>query len=441
MALTAGVECRAPGYGVLVRVVGFQLHCPPNSTIYNKRGFVAVFYKEWFYLARRVLTGKMLSKPQPKPMTFIGAGASLQLSRAIAQFGIRELLVVTDKPLRELGVLDATLESLDRCGVNTHVYDGVLPDPTAKVVNDGVAMLQAQRCEAVLAIGGGSSIDCAKVVALAAANAVTAQDCVGFAQCKQPPLPFFAIPTTAGTGSEGTCIAVISDDETHEKGGVIDPAIIPRAAALDPTLMAGLPAHITAATGMDALTHAIESYIGVFGDDQTNQYGLAAAKLIFENLPTACKDGENLEAREAMALASYYGGLAITQALVGYVHAISHNLGALYGIPHGLGNAMVLPHVLELLKEDAAPAMAEIAVHCGFGSADEPKLALSQKLVDKVWEMNRELDIPAHHEAIKTEDLEHLVDLAMDEGYSYPTPRYFSREECRGVLARLQAAA
>jgi alcohol dehydrogenase class IV len=255
---------------------------------------VPAFYKRWFYRTKLALIGQMLNKPQPKPVTFVGPGSSAQLSKAIAQFGIRKLLVVTDKPLRELGVLDQALAALATHGVSTQIYDGVLPDPTAQVVNDGLAMLEQHACEAVLAFGGGSSIDCAKVIALAAANASAAEDCVGANKCKMPALPFFAIPTTAGTGSEATCIAVISDNETHDKSAVIDPSMIPRAAALDPGVMLGLPAHITAATGMDALTHAIESYIGTFGNEETDFYGLASAKLVFKYLPSACSDGANL---------------------------------------------------------------------------------------------------------------------------------------------------
>lgn len=373
-------------------------------------------------------------------MTLLGRDSALQLSRVIGQFGVRNLLIVTDKPLRELGVLDPTLAALDSNGVGTRIYDGVLPDPTVKLVNDGVAMLKTHGCEAVLAFGGGSSIDCAKVIALASANDCGAEDCVGVNKCKLPALPFFAIPTTAGTGSESTCIAVISDNVTHEKSGIIDPSIIPKAAALDPAVTQGLPAHITAATGMDALTHAIESYIGTFGNEETDFFGLACAKLVFEYLPSACSDGSNLKAREAMSLASYYGGLAITQALVGYVHAISHNLGARYGIPHGLGNAIVLPHVLELLKEDAASKMADLAVHAGIGTSGEPESVLAQKLVDRVWQLNRQIGIPETSDLIKAEDIDELVDVSLAEGSAYPTPRFFGRDECRALIERIRAA-
>lgn len=398
------------------------------------------FYKELFYKARLSLMGKMITKPQPKPLLYLGANSSKALCRTISQLGAKKILIVTDKPLVELGLLTETLDALSEYSVQAQVYDGVLPDPTRKVVNEGIAMLHANACDSVLAFGGGSSIDAAKVIALAAANHCQAQDCEGVGKCKLPALPFFAIPTTAGTGSEATFIAVISDDDTHQKGAVIDPSIIPKAAALDPIIMQGLPSHITAATGMDALTHAIESYIGIWETDETNYYGLASSKLIFDNLATACNNPGDLAAREAMALASFYGGMAITNALVGYVHAISHNLGARYAIPHGLGNAMVLPHVLERLKAVSAKKLGEIAVNAGLGNKGEPDSLLAQKVIDKVWALNDEIGIPRTTDAIKEEDIEGLIDAALAEGSTYPTPRFFEREECREILQSLRAS-
>ena len=398
------------------------------------------FYKEWLYKAKRSLTAKVITKPQPKALAFTGADSVKDLCRTISQFGVQKVLIVTDKPLVELGALDSTLASLTDNGVAHEIYDGVLPDPTQKVVDDGIAALKQAQCDAVMAFGGGSSIDAAKVIALAAANDCKAEDCLGLKQCKLPALPFFAVPTTAGTGSEATMIAVISDNETHEKNGVIDPALIPRATALDPLIMKGLPPHITAATGMDALTHAIEAYIGVWEMPETRYYSMSAIKLIFDNLPEAVANGDNLDAREAMAMASYYGGLAITNALVGYVHAVSHNLGAKYGVPHGLGNAMVLPHVLELMKGAAAEKMADIAIHAGLGDASEGHAVLADKLVAKVRELNATIGIPETTDVIQEGDIKDLVDAALQEGSGYPTPRYLERDECEALVRGLMAA-
>lgn len=395
--------------------------------------------KKPFYRARQALMSKVMLKPQPKPLLFTGEGAAQRLASTIGQFGIKKILLVTDKPLRDLGVLDPTITALTQAGVASAVYDGVQPDPTVSVVNGGLAAYRDNQCDAVLAFGGGSSIDAAKVIALAAGNNCQAQDCLGIGKAKAPAVPFFAVPTTAGTGSEATFIAVISDDETHAKGPVIGTSLIPIAAALDAAVMRGLPPHITAATGMDALTHAIESYIGRWETQETNFYGLAATKLIFENLPTACSNGQDMAAREAMALASFYGGLAITNALVGYVHAVSHNLGAKYGVPHGLGNAMVLPHVLELLADVSQKKLAELAVHAGLGDATETDAALTRKLIDRVWALNEEIGIPRTTDVIKAQDVDGLVDAMITEGASYPVPRFFSREEIRGILKAIGA--
>lgn len=401
---------------------------------------MTALHKKLAYRARQGLMGLFVTRPQPKPLLFVGPGSAVRMGQSIAQFGIERVLVVTDGPLVELGLMDATLEALEQAGVTYSVYAGVLPDPTAQVVDGGIEQLRREGCQAVLAFGGGSSIDSAKVIALGAANDRAAADCAGARKCKLPALPVFAVPTTAGTGSEGTFVAVISDNDTHEKSGVVDPSIIPKAAALDPELMRGLPAHITAATGMDALTHAIESYIGRWQTPDTDYYGLAACKLIFANLPRACADGNDLQAREAMALASYYGGLAITNALVGYVHAISHNLGAKYGVPHGLGNAMVLPPVLELLQESAESKLAEIARHCDLAPQGSTEAAAARALIDRVWALNDEIGIPRTTEVIRTEDVDELVELALAEGGTYPSPRFLSAAECRGVITGLMQA-
>lgn len=391
------------------------------------------------YRARQALVGRILAKPQPKPMTFVGPGAVAQLCTAIARFGLRRVLIVTDKPLRDLGVLDPAIATLQAHGVTPVVYDGVLPDPTQQVVDDGLDVYRGNHCDCVLAFGGGSSIDAAKVIALAAANDCSAAECVGFAKCDKPTVPLFAVPSTSGTGSEATFIAVISDNETHAKGGVFDPSLIPRAAALDPEISRGLPAHITAATGMDALTHAIESYIGRWSSPDTDSYGLAACKLIFDYLPRACADGNDMEAREAMSLASFYGGLAITNALVGYVHAISHNLGAKYGVPHGLGNALALPHVLACLEGDATARLADIAVHCGMGERGEGDAVLARRLIERVQQLNDDIGIPRTTDTIQAGDIDELVAAAVAEGGTYPCPRFLSAAEVRGIIEAIRA--
>ena len=395
-------------------------------------------FKIMLYRLRSALTHKVL-KPhaQPKPITYIGAGSVQQLCEAIGHFGLKKIFMVTDKPLVELGLIDGAVRALKDNGVEVVIYDGVLPDPTFKLINEGLGQLQQSRCDGVLAFGGGSSMDAAKIMALAAANNATPQDLVGFGKAKLPSLPLFAIPTTAGTGSEVTIAAVPSDDVTHAKQPIADNKLVPVACALDPTIMTGLPPHITSATGMDALTHAIESYIGNWGTPETERLGSAAVKLIFQHLPTAYEDGENLASREAMAVASYYAGLAFSQAMVGFVHAISHQLGAHYSIPHGLANAVVLPYVLEFSKADAQQKMAELVVSAGLGETAEGETALAQKLIDKVVELNERVGIPRGFEQIKREDIADIATAACAEGNGYPVPKYMDIEQCTNIITGL----
>lgn len=398
------------------------------------------FYKVWGYKALLSVKKRILMTPQPRPVVYVGHDAALQLCATIAQFAHKNVLVVTDKPLLELGVLSGILATLQKHGVTTTIYDGVLPDPTVKVVDDGIAMLRQHRCDGVLACGGGSSIDAAKVIALAGANGLSALECVGLKVAKLPSIPLYAVPTTAGTGSEVTLAAVISDNVTHQKLIVADPRIIPTAAALDPGIMRGLPPHITAATGMDALTHAIESYINRWDTDECLHYGRAATRLILNNLPQACANGHDLAAREAMALASYYAGLAFTTCLVGYVHAVSHQLGQFYGVPHGLGNAMVLPHVLELLKDAAKTRLAELAVDNTLGVATEGEAVLAQKMIDRIWALNAQIGIPRTTDLILEKDIDDIVAGALKEGSGYPVPRFIEREECVALVRNLRTS-
>lgn len=397
------------------------------------------FYKTLTYKGLLVLKKMIVGGAQPRPVLFAGDNALEQLCEAVAQYGVKNVLIVTDKPLVELGLVGRVEDALAQHNVALTVYDEVLPDPTVSVVNNGLARLREGQCEAVLGFGGGSSLDAAKVIALAGANGFGAQDCVGLNKGKRAPLPLFAVPTTAGTGSECTIAAVVSDDISHEKQIVANRSIVPLMAALDASVMQGLPPHITAATGMDALTHAVESYINTWSTDETLALGRAATKMIFENLERACQQGDDMAARRAMALASYYAGLAFTSSLVGYVHAIAHQLGAHYGIPHGLANAMVLPHVLELFKHDASKALAELAVHCDMGEPGMSEQALVERFIDRVRVLNEAVGIPSTTDKIQRQDIAAIVDAAMKEGSGYPVPRFIERHECESVVRKLMA--
>lgn len=375
--------------------------------------------------------------PQSKPMLLLGSDSSRRLCGTIAQSGFRKVLIVTDKPLVELGLIAPICAELQKLGVDSVIFDGVEPDPSDTVVIAGTAMARQTGCDAVLAVGGGSSIDSAKIISIKT-NSDT-DPLQSQRPIMKPGLALFAVPTTAGTGSEVTFGAVITDSTTHAKQGLAGPGLIPIAAALDPLLMQKLPPHITAATGMDALTHAIEAYIGTWKTNDTDRFAPAAARLIFNNLPQAYNNGDDLQAREAMAIASTYAGFAINSTFVGYTHAIAHQLGQ-YGVPHGLANAVLLPHVLEISKDAAAKRMAHLARFAGLGSDGESDQILSQKLIDRVIELNRLLGIPEQLEQIKTADFPLLIQAALKEGSTLPVPVYLDASECESILNKITIA-
>jgi alcohol dehydrogenase len=324
-------------------------------------------------------------------------------------------------------------------GVDVAYYDGVLPDPTYDQVAEGAAILRVHGSVVVLAVGGGSSMDAAKIIAATATSDDNPQDWVGFGKVKHDVLKLYAIPTTSGTGSEATMGAVISDSQTHEKGVISGATLLPAGTALDADLILGLPPHITAATGMDALTHGIEAYISVWDRGSRLEDAQVAVKLIFGNLEKAYTDGSNRDAREAMAIGSYYAGMAINQVNVGNVHAIAHQLGGKYGIPHGLANAMVLPHVLDFCRDEAGPRLAELARLVGIGADGDSEQQLAHAFIQAVRDLRTAVGIPDKTNKIQRADYDYLTDLALAEGLQYPSPKLLDRAAVQGVLAAIAA--
>jgi alcohol dehydrogenase class IV len=385
---------------------------------------------------------KVVSKLMPDriPLTLLGPGCSTDLCAWIAQVGVGKLLVVTDAMLVKLGIVGTITDALDKNGVRWCIYDEVDPDPTFDHAEAGLAMVRREGCDAILALGGGSPMDAAKVIAAAATNHKPMRKLVGLFKVRKTPLPLFAIPTTAGTGSEATLAAVLADPITHVKQFVVDPKLLPLMAALDPLLMVGLPPPVTAATGMDALTHAVESYLAVTSTPQTERYASAAIKLVFANLPRAYSEGSNIEARKGMAMASYYGGIAFTRTSVGYVHAIAHTLGAYYGTPHGLANAIVLPHVLEFSAVTAGKRLAEMARMLGIGATGDAASDEARAFIDAVRDLMGRVGIPATLEALKPKDIASIAKQAVAEAYmNYPVPRYMTQAECAELVGRMLA--
>jgi len=262
------------------------------------------------------------------------------------------------------------------------------------------------------------------------------RELVGYFKGRHGPAPIYAVPTTAGTGSEVTVAAIISDPDAGTKMMVADSRLVPEMAALDPTLMTGLPPAVTAATGMDALTHAIEAYISQWANDTTDRWALAAVGMIWEHLPRAWRDGADLASRERMALASTYAGLAFTRANVGNVHAIAHQLGGRYHVPHGLANAIMLPPVLRFSLPDAAPRLARLARHVGIAGRGD--LVLARRFVDAVQALGDGLQIPRTLAALREEDLDALAAAACHEAdFNYPVPRRMTPADCVALLRQV----
>jgi alcohol dehydrogenase len=396
--------------------------------------------KKGLYRAQqRVMKVAATVIPFPVPVLLTGAGSVRKLAENISIRGLKKVLIVTDKILMDLKLPQGLLDSLEEYGVDYTVYDKVQPNPTIENVEDGKIEYRANKCDGIIAFGGGSSMDCAKIIGARVSNPyLSVRRMKGMFRVFLPIPPFFCVPTTAGTGSETTVAAVITDAKTHEKFAINDLKLIPKIAVLDPELMVGLPPHITSTTGMDALTHAVEAYIGLNGNKFTDENAERAVKLIFENLEEAYRNGKNLDARNNMALASYYAGAAFTRAYVGYVHAIAHNMGGLYGVPHGLANAVILPYILEFCRKDAEKKLADLAIAGGIGKKKDSEETLSHKFIEKVKTMNANMKIPTFIKELKEKDIPLIAKRALDEAHpDYPVPTIMTLQECEEIVRKL----
>lgn len=395
--------------------------------------------KAWCRIYQGVFRVAMQFMDWSEPRLLEGAGSVLKLPEFIKSKGVTRVLVVTDQGLMKLHLLDPLFDKLKQAGVDYFIYDGVQPNPTIPNIEAARQVYLENECQGVIAFGGGSPMDCAKA---AAARIVrpnkTVRQMRGQLKVMKKLPPFFAVPTTAGTGSETTVAAVVTDPETHEKNAINDPCLRPKYAVLDPELTVGLPQHITSTTGIDALTHAVEAYIGRSNTKDTIRQAETAVKLIFENLETCYQDGHNLEARANMLKASFYAGMAFTRAYVGYVHAIAHNLGGLYGVPHGLANAVILPYVLEYYGDAAAVPLAKLADLVGLAGRNESEKASA--FIEAIKTMNRNMNIPDHFDMIQEKDIPVLVQRALKEGNPlYPVPKIMNAADCEAVIRRLMA--
>lgn len=359
-----------------------------------------------------------------KPELVVGEGAVEQVPVVVKEKGWGKPLIVTSRDLISLKLLDTLFAKLEAENISYTVFDDVLPNPTIAVVEEGLKKYKENNCTCLIAFGGGSPIDCAKAIGARVARPnkpISKMKGVLKIIKKLPPL--LAVPTTAGTGSEVTLATVITDEKTHDKYPINDPALVPQYAFLDSALTVGLPKGITATTGMDALTHAVEAYIGKSNTKETRSMAIKTVQLVHENLQTAFKEGSNLKARENMLLAAHYGGIAFTRAYVGYVHAIAHSLGGMYGLPHGLANAIILPYILEYFGNCAHKRLAELADSIGIVGISEQEKA--ERFIQWIKDMNKSMGIPATIPEIKDQDIETMAKRALKEANPlYPVPKF-----------------
>ncbi len=368
-----------------------------------------------------------------------GPGKIRELGTFLREKKINDVLVVTGTGMVRRGQVQPMLEGFQQAGIRYHVIAFEHPDPTSLDVEQGFAAYREQNCRAIAALGGGSRIDCAKAIAAKAAHpGKSVAQLQGLMKVHKPIVPFVAIPTTAGAGSETTVAAVITDAQTHRKAAINDPFLIPRYAVLDPELTVDLPPYTTATTGMDALAHAVEAYTNhTYNTQLEDRLAKEAVRLIHDNLLTAYTHGDDLQARQNMQRGAFYAGRAFTRGCVGYVHAIGHTLGGLYGVSHGLAMAVLLPHVMRAYGAAAQKRLAELAYVCGIPENTDAQLA--EGFLRWMEQTNAAMGIPKGFDMIRDEDIDQMITWARKEANPlYPVPVVWGREELRRVIESIR---
>ncbi len=341
------------------------------------------------------------------------------------------VLLVTDKGIRSLGITSALESQFKETGIACIVYDNTNVNPTVANVEEALAIYKVNHCQAIVAFGGGSAMDCAKTIgARLAKPKKTVNQMGGLLRVRGKTPLLIAIPTTAGTGSEATPATVITDRETGHKYTINDFCLAPKYAVLDPKVTFSLPPHLTATTGIDALTHALEAFIGRSTTKATRAKSLEAIKLIIDNILIAYEDGENYDARANMLKASYLAGIVMSMSYVGYVHAIAHTLGGTYNIPHGLSTSVVLPIVLEGYGKSVHKKLYKLAVYCGIAQKEDTYAEGTHKFIVRLKELYEKMDIPSTLNGIQKEDIPQMAKYADREANPlYPVPKLWNAKE------------
>jgi alcohol dehydrogenase len=368
-------------------------------------------------------------------VSLMGVGSSKETGDQVKALGAKKALLVTDKGISGIGMADQIKQQVEKAGVSVVIFDGAEPNPTDKNVHDGLKVYQDNQCDAIISLGGGSSHDCAKGIGMVATNGGHIRDCEGVNKTSKPMPPFVAINTTAGTASEMTRFCIITNTDTKVKMAIVDWRCTPNIAINDPVLMVGKPAALTAATGMDALTHAVEAYVSTIATPITDACAIKAIELIADYLRPAVANGQNLEARDKMAYAEYLAGMAFNNASLGYVHAMAHQLGGFYNLPHGVCNAILLPSVCEFNMIANPKRFADIAVAMGENIKNLSDVDAAAKGIAAIRKLSADIGIPAGLKKldVKETDLRIMAENAKKDACMLTNPRTASLDCVVGI--------
>ncbi|AXX61818.1 TPA: L-threonine dehydrogenase [Vibrio vulnificus] len=369
-------------------------------------------------------------------VNLMGAGCLKDAADSIKAQGFTKGLIVTDKILNQIGVVKQVQDLLSERHIEAVVFDGTQPNPTISNVNAGLALLKQNECDFVISLGGGSPHDCAKGIALVAANGGEIADYEGVDKSAKPMLPLIAINTTAGTASEMTRFCIITDEERHIKMAIVDKHTTPLISVNDPELMLAKPASLTAATGMDALTHAVEAYVSIAATPITDAVAIKAIELIQAHLRTAVAHGDDIEAREQMAYAQFMAGMAFNNASLGYVHAMAHQLGGFYDLPHGVCNAILLPHVQRYNAQVCPERLRDVAKAMGVNVEGMSAEQGAEAAIDAIVALAKDVGIPAGIRELgaKSEDIPTLADNALKDACGFTNPKQATHEEISAIF-------
>ena len=365
------------------------------------------------------------------PVSVMGTDCLGEISSYIKENGFKKCLLVTGPVLSKIGIVDRVTKLLDKDNIGYAIYNKTKANPTVTNVNEGLEMLKENKCDFVISVGGGSPHDCAKGIALLATNGGDIRDYEGVNKSLKPQLPLIAINTTAGTASEMTIFSIITDEDRHIKMALVDKNMTPVMAVNDPMLMVDMPKSLTAATGMDALTHSIEAYVSTIATPITDACAEKSIELISKYLKKAVDNGKDIEARDMMAYAEFLAGMAFNNASLGYVHAMAHQLGGFYDLPHGVCNAILLPHVQEFNSKVSAEKLKNVASIMGVDVSNMTNEEGAKACIDAIKDLSKSIGIPAGLSDLgaKEEDFDILAENALKDACGLTNPIVANHED------------